>query len=120
MFSIDQELCTGCGKCIKACPANAITLQDAKVVINQSLCKQCGICADQCPVQAVAENVPAYKTQAGQQKSVFQSQTGIFSQVMNTAERWLKRGIRVRDFSSGQGRGGRGGRFGRGRSRGRR
>jgi Fe-S-cluster-containing hydrogenase component 2 len=106
MFLINKELCTGCGQCVDACPADAITLQDAKAVINQSLCRQCGICADQCPVQAISESIPAYATQAEQRKPLPQQQPGILSQVLDIAGRLF-----VKDSTGGRrkGRGGGGG-----------
>jgi NAD-dependent dihydropyrimidine dehydrogenase PreA subunit len=124
MFLIDKELCTGCEQCVSVCPADAITMQDAKAVINQSLCRQCGICADQCPVQAISESIPTYAAQAEQQKPLPQQQPGMFSQVLDVAGRLLVEGIRHLGpgggRGKGRGRGGSGGHFGRGGFRGRR
>jgi len=53
-FLIDAEKCKACGKCIKACPVDAIT-GEKKVahVIHQDKCVQCGSCRDVCPFDAV-------------------------------------------------------------------
>ncbi len=53
-FSIDAEKCKACGKCIKACPTEAIT-GEKKVahVINQDKCIKCGACREVCPFEAV-------------------------------------------------------------------
>lgn len=53
-FSIDAEKCKACGKCIKACPTEAIT-GEKKVahVINQDKCVTCGACREVCPFEAV-------------------------------------------------------------------
>ncbi len=118
MFLIDANLCTGCGQCVDACPLNAITLQDAKAVINQSLCRQCGICADQCPVQAIAESKPAYVTQPDQREPFPQQHPGLLPQMVDLAGRLLMKGFRWMGAGSGKGRGGSGGHFGRGGFRG--
>ena len=58
LAGISDETCTGCGKCAKACPINAITMsaagqqekkrkQDASV--NTEICLGCGVCALKCP-----------------------------------------------------------------------
>ena len=120
MFLIDEELCTGCGQCVSACPAGAITLREAKAVIDQSACRQCGICADQCPEHAISESIPTYATQDDQRKPLSQQQPGIFPQVLDMAGRFLGKGLRRMGTGGGKGRGGRGGHFGRGRFRGRR
>ena len=53
-FSIDPEECKACGRCIKACPVEAITGEKKVVhVINQAKCVQCGSCRDVCPFDAV-------------------------------------------------------------------
>jgi phosphoadenosine phosphosulfate reductase len=41
--------CTGCGICIKACPVNAISIEDGHVLINEN-CIHCGKCTDSCVV----------------------------------------------------------------------
>jgi NADH:ubiquinone oxidoreductase subunit F (NADH-binding)/(2Fe-2S) ferredoxin/NAD-dependent dihydropyrimidine dehydrogenase PreA subunit len=53
-YSIDAEKCTGCGRCLRNCPAEAI--QGAKKephVIDQELCIKCGSCYELCKFDAV-------------------------------------------------------------------
>ena len=108
MFLIDKTVCTGCGQCVDVCPADAITIQDAKAVINQSLCRQCGICADQCPAQAISESAPTYATQAKQPKPLPPQRPGILSQMLNMAGRLFVKGSTRGGRGKGKRRGGRG------------
>jgi pyruvate formate lyase activating enzyme len=43
-----DSLCTKCGKCVDACPARAISLDDKGVSINRQLCTNCGDCVNVC------------------------------------------------------------------------
>lgn len=53
-YLILPDKCTGCMKCIKACPQNAITGERKKAhTINHELCIKCGICKDTCPFKAI-------------------------------------------------------------------
>lgn len=53
---VDQAGCTGCSKCEKACPVNAITMQASgmpdgsmkKAVVNEEICLGCGVCCLRC------------------------------------------------------------------------
>ena len=48
-YVINQEKCVKCGACIGACPVEAISFENGKVVINKDLCISCGTCAAICP-----------------------------------------------------------------------
>lgn len=54
---IDEHKCTGCGKCVEACPVEAMALVSAadphkpkrkKARVNEELCLGCGVCVRQC------------------------------------------------------------------------
>lgn len=53
--AVNQDLCTGCGKCAHVCPYQAIELdKDADLaVVTEAKCKGCGSCSATCPVGAV-------------------------------------------------------------------
>ncbi|MBD3306462.1 4Fe-4S dicluster domain-containing protein, partial [candidate division KSB3 bacterium] len=51
-FEIDQEQCTKCGACFRACPVNAIS-QNGTFRIQQETCIQCGECRAACKFDAI-------------------------------------------------------------------
>ncbi len=62
-FAIDQEACIGCGKCMKNCPANAITKTNyvapghklPSLAIDTAKCIKCGACIDGCKFGAISK-----------------------------------------------------------------
>ncbi|MCY1151435.1 MAG: DUF362 domain-containing protein [Sphaerochaetaceae bacterium] len=47
------DRCIRCKKCIKICPANALTLQKKKIVIDEEKCVRCYCCHEVCPAKAI-------------------------------------------------------------------
>ena len=52
---IDPERCVGCGACVEACPAGAVSIDAAGAVrTDRSRCEGCGACVRACPSGARA------------------------------------------------------------------
>ena len=58
MPHVDSERCKACGKCVTACPIEAMGLvstndphrpKQKKAAVNESICLGCGVCARACP-----------------------------------------------------------------------
>lgn len=52
---VNEDICTGCGKCLKVCPYQAINLDETRNIatIMEAKCNGCGSCAATCPVGAM-------------------------------------------------------------------
>jgi len=55
--SVDESRCRGCGRCLQACPYQAISfrkngLGGSHAVVDEALCKGCGNCISVCPSDA--------------------------------------------------------------------
>ncbi|MDR2565490.1 MAG: NADH-quinone oxidoreductase subunit NuoF [Bifidobacteriaceae bacterium] len=56
IFHIDPELCKGCSKCARRCPAEAISGKIKETfTIDAARCIKCGACVEACSFQAIKE-----------------------------------------------------------------
>ncbi|MFA6505466.1 MAG: glycyl-radical enzyme activating protein [Treponemataceae bacterium] len=49
----NANLCRKCGRCLRECPAGAISMQEAGIVIDRSECTFCGSCVKVCRTDAL-------------------------------------------------------------------
>ena len=55
IVKIDEEKCTGCGKCVSPCAEGAIQIIDGKAkVVSEELCDGMGFCIGVCPEGALS------------------------------------------------------------------
>jgi ferredoxin len=59
---VEPERCNGCGKCVNACPVEAMTLVSAndphrpkrrKAALDADICLGCGVCTRVCPTDGL-------------------------------------------------------------------
>jgi NAD-dependent dihydropyrimidine dehydrogenase PreA subunit len=53
VVTVDEELCTGCGECVKGCPAEIFKLENGKCVASNDECLGCQSCVTVCPAGAI-------------------------------------------------------------------
>ena len=53
---VDAKECTGCGSCLKVCPAGAVTISNKKSRIDQNKCIGCAECVVVCQFGAIGVN----------------------------------------------------------------
>ncbi|MDD2366313.1 MAG: 4Fe-4S binding protein [Desulfuromonadaceae bacterium] len=56
--TIDKDLCSGCGRCVAACPEKIITLEvigfrKTATISGTELCRGCYLCMNICPISAI-------------------------------------------------------------------
>jgi len=57
---VDEDRCTDCGECVKACPRDVFAIEESKLrVVDVNLCIICGECEKACPVDPSAVTVGA-------------------------------------------------------------
>ncbi len=79
----NEELCTGCGECARACRHNALAVVKGKVLAFPELCHACGACTFVCPEGAMRErNAPIGKVELDEEREDFAFAHG----VLNIAE----------------------------------
>lgn len=54
--TVDDQLCIGCGTCLRVCPRGAISMDGGVASIDPSLCAGCAVCMPVCPVNAIVVN----------------------------------------------------------------
>jgi Pyruvate/2-oxoacid:ferredoxin oxidoreductase delta subunit len=51
---VDDELCTGCKRCVRVCPHSALSMTSENIAeVNQQRCTGCGLCWYECPEKAI-------------------------------------------------------------------
>lgn len=59
-FTVNENLCTGCGICVDACPMKILALEDdICIMTDESKCLVCGTCIRECPNEAIV--IPGVK-----------------------------------------------------------
>jgi MinD superfamily P-loop ATPase len=53
-LALDPEACDGCGRCVRACPHNALKVGSGYIYVDWERCDGCGLCAGACDREAIA------------------------------------------------------------------
>ena len=52
-LQVNESQCTGCSRCMKICPTEAIRIREGIAQISESRCIDCGKCYKVCPTKAI-------------------------------------------------------------------
>ncbi|SMP42699.1 4Fe-4S dicluster domain-containing protein [Anoxynatronum buryatiense] len=54
-LKIEGHVCILCGSCVRACPTDAIALEDGRLHYTREDCINCGVCVDVCPQSVIVQ-----------------------------------------------------------------
>ncbi len=52
-LALYAERCTGCARCVEACPQQALTVCNGRIEVQRQRCDACGACIEPCPHDAL-------------------------------------------------------------------
>ena len=93
---IDEDKCSGCGKCVTACHMGAIAMVDEKAkVVSENYCDGLGRCLPVCPTGAIQFeeqelDVPAFACPGTQEKTIVQEEESQTAQHMPSLQSHLR------------------------------
>lgn len=97
IIKADENLCIGCGACIRTCPAGLITKDKFPVAIAGSwdLCIDCGHCVAICPTKAMCQRTmqPAECDLVDQNLSISWEQANQFLKSRRSVRGYLKKPV---------------------------
>jgi UDP-glucose 4-epimerase len=56
-ITVDEDKCTGCGKCVEVCPFNLRILEEGRSSVDPNRCVGCGRCVKVCSEEAILFDV---------------------------------------------------------------
>ncbi len=71
MIIIDTESCTGCEKCVKVCPVDALYMEEGVAKLKEELCISCSACVTACPVDAIEPELKAQRADFSEYSGVW-------------------------------------------------
>lgn len=52
--NLQQDRCTGCGRCLEVCPRGVFVMEERKArIVERDNCIECGACAKNCEFDAI-------------------------------------------------------------------
>jgi heterodisulfide reductase subunit A2 len=97
---VKAALCDGCGKCISACPKDALVMKSNKAEVVEALCVGCGACLPVCPMEAIdfhnSSNLQMYATIDGILEGKQEGETRILIFADNTCTYRLADALGIR------------------------
>lgn len=101
LASIDQQLCTDCGKCFAKCNFEAIRQNGEKFYIEPSMCEGCGLCNYICPAGSIkfeARDCGEWYKSSTKYGAMFHARLGIAAEnsgrlvslIRDEAKRWAQ------------------------------
>ncbi len=69
--------CNGCGDCVKACPYNALSLENGKALLSPLACTGCGICVPACPIKGIEIRNYAHDQLKAQLEAILREAPGV-------------------------------------------
>ena len=53
VVTVDQDLCSGCGECVRSCPGSVLIMEEGKSYASGDECMGCQSCVLICPLGAI-------------------------------------------------------------------